>query len=349
MGKTVFQACAFAAFVTLMTLRPAHAGAQQATAWPAPSRVSLSWIDSTRPASWTVDTTVRRGMLVHVYFREDVKAPAPLVLFSTGRSVAPDAYETLARHLVTRGYVVAIVDHLGERSGQQLPNGTAVPNLLDHAEPDRKSPSFRVQDSVFRRRWVEVRAADLSAARAYLQNLAAVGGNALSGRLDAKSAAAGHSMGGLSAAKACERDAAFTACANLDGLSDSLPMHVDADTMIARQPFLFLGKPMPRRPDDALKRDNMTRAQDDEIIARMTRRFNVLMGSAKGGSMKIIVPDADHMDFAASGDGATGRIIRANLTAFLDLWVRGIKPSLEDVAPYGAGVTMIRYLPRNPP
>jgi hypothetical protein len=339
--KTSLGACVVASFVTLLTCLPTQAGAQQSTEAP-PSRVSFNWIDSTRRDPWTVDTTIRREMLVHVYFREEARDSSPLVVFSTARNVAPKAYETLVSHLVRSGYVVAIVDHLGERSGQQRPNGTTVPNVLDRVAPDRNRPSFRVQDSVFSRRWVELRAADLSAARAFLQKLAAVRGNALSGRLDEKSAAAGHGLGGLSAAKACERDAAFNACANLDGLSYSLPMHVDTDTMIARQPFLFINKPTARASDEELTRE------DDEIVARMNRRLDLLMGSARGGSIKFNVPNADHMDFAGGGDGTSARITRATLTAFLDTWVRGVRASLVDLAPPGAGVSMTRYLPRWP-
>ena len=308
--------------------------------------LTVNWIDSTRPEPWTPDATDHRGMLVQVYYRAGAPGPAPLVLFSTGRNEPPGTYADLAEALARDGYVVAIVDHLGERSGQRLPNGAAVPNLLPRVEPDRKSPSFRAQDSVFSRSWVELRAADLTSARVHLQALAAMGGNELSGLLNGQAAAVGHSLGGLTAAKACERDPAFSACANLDGLSYSLPMHVEGDTMVATQPFLFLGKPIRRLTDATLEREHMTRAQDDEIVARMAHRFDALMQSAKGGSYRVILRDADHMDFAGRGNGTIAKAVREHLMAFLDKHVRGIRGTVLDAATSDPAVTVTRYTPR---
>ena len=330
--------------VAIAAVAPCHA--QTAGTSTRIAHLTVNWIDSTRPEPWTPDPTDHRGILVHVYSRAGTFEPAPLVLFSTGRDVAPTTYADLAEALARDGYVVAIVDHLGERSGQRLPNGAAVPNLLPRVEPDRKSPSFEAQYSVFSRSWVELRAADLTSARVHLQALAAVGGNNLSGLLNTQAAAVGHSIGGLTAAKACERDPAFSACANLDGLSYSLPMHVEGDTMVATQPFLFLGKPIPRLSDATLELEHMTRAQDDEIVARMAHRFDTLMQSAKAGSYRVILRDADHMNFAGGGNGAISKAVRAYLMAFLDKHVRGIRGTVLDAATPDPAVNVTRYPPR---
>jgi pimeloyl-ACP methyl ester carboxylesterase len=180
----------------------------------------------------------------------------------------------------------------------------------------------------------------------HLQALAATSGNELSGRLNGQAAAVGHSLGGLTAAKACERDPAFCACANLDGLSYSLPMHVEGETMVATQPFLFLGKPIPRLTDATLKRDHMTRAQDDEIVARMAHRFDALMQSAKAGSYRVILRDADHMDFAGRGNGTIAKAVREYLMAFLDKHVRGIRGTVLDAATSDPAIAVTRYPPR---
>jgi len=313
-----------------------------------PTRIAhftVYWVDSTRTEPWTPDPTDHRGILIQAYYRAGALEPAPLVLLSTGRNVAPTAYTDLAEALARNGYVVAIVDHLWERSGQRLPNGAAVPNLLPRVEPDRKSPSFEQQNAAFSRSWVELRAADLTSARVHLQALGAASGNELSGLLNTQAAAVGHSLGGLTAAKACERDPAFFACANLDGLSYSLPMHVQGDTMVATQPFLFLGKPIPRLSDATLEREHMTRAQDDEIVARFAHRFDALMRSAKGGSYRIILRDADHMNFTGGGNGAIARVVREYLIAFLNKHVRGIRGTVLDAATSDPAVTVTRYPP----
>lgn len=308
--------------------------------------LTINWIDATRPEPWTPDTTDHRGIMIQAFYRSGAREPAPLVLFSTGRDVAPKTYADLAEALAKSGYVVAIVDHLGERSGQRLPDGTAVPNLLDRMAPDRKSPAFEAQDAVFTRSWVELRAADLTSARVHLQALGTASGNDLSGLLNSQAAAVGHSLGGLTAAKACERDEAFAACANLDGLSYSLPMHVDGDTMVATQPFLFLAKPIPRLSDATLEREHMTRAQDDEIGARFAHRFDALMQSAKGGSYRVLLRDANHMDFAGNGNGVIAKTVREYLTAFLDKHIKGIRGTVLDAATADSSVTVTRYPPR---
>jgi hypothetical protein len=328
----------------ILTVAPGHA--QTGGASIRIAHLTVNWIDSTRPEPWTPDRTDHRGILIQAYYNAGALEPAPLVLFSTGRDVAPKTYADLAEALVQDGYVVAIVDHLGERSGQRLPDGAAVPNLLPRVEPDRKSPSFEAQNAVFSRSWVELRAADLTSARVHLQALAAVSGNDVSGLLNSQAAAVGHSLGGLTAAKACERDPAFSACANLDGLSYSLPMQVEGDTMVATQPFLFLGKPIPRLSDATLEREHMTRAQDDEIVARFAHRFEALMQSAKAGSYRVILRDADHMNFTGGGNGAIARTVRAYLTAFLDKHVRGIRGTVLDGATSDPAVAVTRYPPR---
>ena len=309
--------------------------------------LTFNWIDSTRPEPWTPDATDHRRILIHTYQRVGALDPAPLALFSTGRDVAATAYTDLAEALARDGYVVAIVDHLGERSGQRLPDGTIVPNLLAGVEPDRKSPSYEELSSAFSRSWVELRAADLTSTRVHLQALATVGGNDFSGRLNGQAVAVGHSLGGLTAAKACEQDPKFSACANLDGLSYSVPMHVEGDTMVATQPFLFLGKPIPRLSDETLKREHMTRAQDDEIVGRMAHRFDALMQSARGGSYRVILRDATHMDFAGRGDGVIAKRVREYLLAFLDKHVRGVRGTVLDSMKSDPAVIVTRYVPRS--
>ena len=116
--------------------------------------------------------------------------------------------------------------------------------------------------------------------------------------------------------------------------------------MVATQPFLFLGKPIPRLSDATLAREHMTRAQDDEIVARMAHRFDALMQSARGGSYRVILRDADHMNFAGDGNGAIARAVREYLMAFLDKHVRGIPGTVLDVVTSDPAVTVTRYTPR---
>src|SRR5262249_34153557 len=146
-----------------------------------------------------------------------------------------------------------------------------------------------------------------------LQALGATNGTELSGRLNDRVAAVGHSIGGLTAAKTCERDLSLSACGKLDGLSYSVPMHMAADgaAPIITQRFLFIGKPIPRVSDAALAREHTTRAEDDAIVARFAKRFDDLMRGVRGGSYRVLIEGADHMDFTGGGSGAVARIERA--------------------------------------
>lgn len=69
------------------------------------------------------------------------------------------------------------------------------------------------------------------------------------------------------------------------------------------------------------------------------------MQSAKGGSYRVILRDADHLDFAGSGHGAVAKAVRDYLMAFLDKHVRGIGGTLLDAATSDPAVTVTRYPP----
>jgi len=128
-------------------------------------------------------------------------------------------------------------------------------------------------------------------------------------------------------------------------------MHTDADGAdpIITQPFLFIGKPIPRVSDAALARDHMTRAEDDAIVARFAKRFDDLMRGVRGGSYRVLIDGASHMDFAGDGTGTVARIERAYLLAFLERSVQGGAGALLDAVPADRAVTVTRYSPAKEP
>jgi dienelactone hydrolase len=306
-------------------------------------QVALGWIDSTRQEPWTADSTDHRAILVQLFARAGAQEPAPLVLFSTGRNEGPSTYADLAEALASAGYVVAIVDHAGERSGQRFPKGPSLPNLLDHVAPRSTGPDFRIQDSVFNRRWVAMRAADLISARRYLLAAGTDSSTRLFHRLDGRTVSIGHSIGGLTAAKSCALEPALMACVNLDGLAYSLPMHVDGSRSDMAQPFLFVGKPVRALTDEELRRAGMTRAQDEEITARFARRSDELFRSVAGGSYRVIIDGAGHMEFAARGNGRVARAVVAYVLAFLDKQLHDAPRTLLDAPAPEPGVTVTRF------
>ena len=69
------------------------------------------------------------------------------------------------------------------------------------------------------------------------------------------------------------------------------------------------------------------------------------MRSAKGGSYRVTLRDADHMDFAARGNGAIAKAAREYLIAFLDKHVRGMRGTILDAPTSDPAVTVTRYPP----
>jgi len=122
-------------------------------------------------------------------------------------------------------------------------------------------------------------------------------------------------------------------------------MHVDGAGSGIAQPFLFIGKPIPRVSDATLAREHTTRAEDDAIVARFAKRFDDVMRGARGGSYRVLIDGADHMDFAGGGNGRVTRLERAYLLAFLERYVQGGAGALLDSVPADRAVAVTRYAP----
>ena len=172
------------------------------------------------------------------------KQPAkfPVVILSHGLGGSGFAYTSLIEDLVSHGYVVAAIEHTYTAGAVVFPNGDIV---LQHR--DQPSPGLTPEEQ-FKRMAASVTetitegAADV---RFVLDKLIALDSDAhspFSGRLDLGEAAAmGHSAGAEFAARACQLDARFKACVDLDGAMvpvAALPDYSDRAAM--KQPLLFL-------------------------------------------------------------------------------------------------------------
>jgi dienelactone hydrolase len=168
----------------------------------------------------------------------------PLILLSHGLGGSGFGYTALIEDLVSHGYVVATIEHTETAGVVAFPDGRLVPFHEDQAPPGL-SPAERwkrMVDSVTAGitegagdvRFVLDRLTELNAGDARSFPLA--------GRLDLNRVAAmGHSAGAEFAALACEMDARFKACVDLDGGMvpiAALPESPDGKTM--QQPLLFL-------------------------------------------------------------------------------------------------------------
>jgi pimeloyl-ACP methyl ester carboxylesterase len=167
----------------------------------------------------------------------------PVIVFSHGLGSTGFNYTCLIEDLVSHGYVVASIEHTYIALAVRFPDGRVVPRHND-SPPAGLSPEQRTK-------WVRAHiseeisdgAADV---RFVLDRMTAANGDAqqfqLAGSVDLNRVAAmGHSAGAEFAARACQKDARFKACVDLDGgmvPMAALPEYPDGATL--KQPLLFL-------------------------------------------------------------------------------------------------------------
>lgn len=167
----------------------------------------------------------------------------PLVILSHGMGGSGFGYTALIEHLVSHGYAVAAIEHPESAGAVVFPDGRIIPFHRDAPAPGlsreeqwkrmMQSVSVGIEEGAADVRFVLERLADLNADKPH---------SLLHGRLDlTRVAAMGHSAGAEFAARACQLDARFTACVDLDGGMvpiAALPEYPDG--AIIRQPLLFL-------------------------------------------------------------------------------------------------------------
>ncbi len=168
----------------------------------------------------------------------------PVVLLSHGLGGSGFGYTSLIEDLVSRGYLVAAIEHTYTAGAVVFPNGTIVPQHHDQPVPGLTPEEGMKRMMASAGATITEGAADV---RFVLDKLTALndgrpGSAALAGRLDLnKVAAMGHSAGAEFATRACQLDARFKACVDLDGGMvpvSALPEYPDGATL--KQPLLFL-------------------------------------------------------------------------------------------------------------
>ena len=168
----------------------------------------------------------------------------PVIVLSHGLGGTGFEYTSLIEDLVIRGYVVAAIEHTEAAVVVAFPDGRMVPFHRD-SPPAGLSSAERWQRMIDQTTLlISEGAADV---RFVLNQLTSLNGGdrrrfLLAGRLDLNRVAAmGHSAGAEFAARACELDARFKACVDLDGGMvpvAALPEYPDGATI--QQSLLFL-------------------------------------------------------------------------------------------------------------
>jgi predicted esterase len=182
----------------------------------------------------------------------------PVVLFSHGLGGTGFEYTASIEDLVSRGYVVATIEHTYTALAVLFPNGKIVTHHRDQMPPGL-TPAQRFQH-MMDSSGIEI-AQGAGDVVFVLNKLAALNRSGsksfpLAGRLDpTRIAAVGHSAGGAFATRACQLDARFRACISLDGAMPPVSAFPEfPDKKKLQQPVLLLevdhtGDRMPFSPE----------------------------------------------------------------------------------------------------
>jgi dienelactone hydrolase len=165
------------------------------------------------------------------------QSPFPVVLFSPGNGTNIEFYSSLAIEIASHGYIVVGINHPHDVAAVELSNGNIAPYDKVQWSLDAKAHQAYTAERI------KVRTADMLFVLDQLEILNSNVTSPFSGLLDLNFlAAAGHSLGGITASEACKADARFKACLNFDGLQRGGPFSMDESAIPPEQPFLFLTK-----------------------------------------------------------------------------------------------------------
>jgi len=167
----------------------------------------------------------------------------PVVVFSHGLGSTGFNYTCLIEDLLSRGYIVASIEHTYTALAVWFPDGRVV---LRHNEPPPAGLSREERAKWILAHTTETISEGAADVHFVLDRMTAENGNTrrflLAGRVDlSRIAAMGHSAGAEFAARACQTDTRFKACVDLDGGMvpiAALPEYPDGATL--KQPLLFL-------------------------------------------------------------------------------------------------------------
>ncbi len=165
----------------------------------------------------------------------DEAAPYPVLLFSPGNGSNMEFYAALAGELASHGYIVVGLNHPYDVAAVALPDGQVAQFVA--------GPQALAEREAFTAARIEERMADALFALEQLTALNADPTSLFFERLDLfRLGVLGHSLGGVTAAQACQRDARLGACLNFDGLLSGGAFAAQVNPALPSQPFLFMTK-----------------------------------------------------------------------------------------------------------
>lgn len=192
--------------------------------YPAKADGACKQAEYTPPAVWSYFSQLMRMPLPAVTTNSCLEAPAadgahPVVVFTHGYTGTFTDYTFIFEDLASRGYVVASVDHTYEATAVEFPDGRFL-----HSGFGSHLGNKMIEDDESLAFALSVRLDDLRFVAADLDRLNRSANSPFRGKLDVnRMAIAGHSMGGLAASLATDREARFKAGIIIDVHDGNVP------------------------------------------------------------------------------------------------------------------------------
>ena len=283
---------------------------------------------------------------------------SPLLILSPGGGMVREVYSAQIEDLVSHGYVVAAITHTYDGIVAVFPDGHAV------THDGKRWPQIPSVAGELNLNQLEWHARDITfvldeLARA---NRATSSPLPFAGHLEpSRIGAFGHSLGGMAAAHACQRDRRIKACLNQDGAAAMKPFYLDARGWGMDQPFMLIERAPRTTPpsDQELAAMTLTRPQADELISRLRHDKDATLRSTAQGSYRVVLESAPttHGDFTdlpflgastASEAGTRARIlavVRSWTRAFFDETLRGRKQPMLANTSRGEFIETVQRFP----
>jgi predicted dienelactone hydrolase len=234
----------------------------------------------------------------------------PVLIFSHGWGLQSPLYSATLEDFASHGYIVAAVDHPYDTTVTVFPDGHIAKFAQDKFDAAAKKPHGYI-DFAYER--IQVMAEDV---RFVVDQLARYDrdpklGAPFARRLDLEKVGAfGHSIGGMTSARACQIDTRIRACVDEDSIDDvGSPFSVITPGSIPAQPFLLFiaasadifSAAAVHPTDESLAQQKLTRAEYDKLIQTQQQKQNDLLSAVIGGAYRVMLfdlPGITHRSFS---------------------------------------------------
>lgn len=229
------------------------------------------------------------------------KTKFPVIIFSPGLGSSPFNYTAIIENLVSRGYVVAAINHAYDSGDFKFSDGEIIRFASENWDREvSKDWTGEQRKQFFDERRIGW-ARDISFVVNQLEKL----DDSFKKHLDLQNLGMlGHSFGGQAATIACASDARFKACANLDGMAQGNVFLPDASGKVLKQPFLFFTKSAEVTGAELkimnLTRDEYRAEERKRLTTRWKPSFKNRLAELESGAYYALYPGIKHSSFSDS-------------------------------------------------